>query len=158
MQWIRGYLGFQVQFLLRFLYFDSYFHFKSKVCIIPGLIGFLGLFINANLWRWLSTLYGYRVSIFLLRGNIWDTGSVTMFNIICSISKSTSGLWDFTVEVSSGYLPAHNTLKVLLPISNHLKIVSEEYFKFREFCFCFNEINHTKNKSMNEKTIKFADK
>ena len=58
-------------------------------------------------------------------------------------------------DVPCGYVPAHNTLKVILPVLNRFKIVSEEYFKFQEFYS--NKFDYIKNKSMNMKTIQFAE-
>ena len=45
------YLDFQLQLLLRFLYFDSYFQFAISGMQNPRLTGFLGLFTKANFRR-----------------------------------------------------------------------------------------------------------
>lgn len=86
-----------------------------------------------------------------------------MFHIllesISALALITLGL-DFQVQFFLRCLhprwlhPAHNTVKVTPLVSNHLKTASEEYFQLQEFCF--NEINHIKNKSMNKK-IQFAE-
>ena len=46
---------------------------------------------------------------------------------------------------------AHETLKVIPSVLNHLSIVSEEYSNTQEFSF--NEINHSNMKSIDKKTI-----
>ena len=58
-------------------------------------------------------------------------------------------------DAPSGYVPAHNNLKVIPPVLNHFNI-SEFENNILNFKY-FSEISHRKNKAMNKKTTHFVE-